>query len=126
MKAGLLYFVFVFGVGFVVGIIRTLWIVPRVGTRTAELIEIPVMLLITIFAAKWIVQQLAVPSTTSARLSMGCIALGCILIAEFTIVIRLRGLSIRDYLASRDPGAATAYYVALALFAFMPMFVARS
>jgi hypothetical protein len=126
MKAGLLYFVFVFGVGFVLGIIRTLWIVPRVGTRTAELTEIPVMLLITIFAVKWIVRHLAVPSTTSARLSMGCIALGFILIAEFTIVIRLRGLSIRDYLASRDPVAATAYYVALALFAFMPMFVARS
>ena len=37
LKAGVLYFAFVFGAGFVLGIIRTLWVVPRVGTRMAEL-----------------------------------------------------------------------------------------
>jgi hypothetical protein len=124
LKAGLLYFAFVFGVGFVLGIVRTRWLVPRVGTRMAELTELSVMLVIVILAAKWIVRDLAVPFTTSARLSMGCVALGFMLIAEFMFVVQLRGLSIHDYLASRDRLAAAAYYAALALFAFMPMFVA--
>jgi hypothetical protein len=33
LKAGVLYFVLVFGAGFVVGPIRILWVVPRFGTR---------------------------------------------------------------------------------------------
>ena len=39
-KAGVLYFAVVFGAGFALGTIRTLWIVPRVGTRLAELIGV--------------------------------------------------------------------------------------
>jgi hypothetical protein len=37
VKASVLYFTLVFGAGFVLGTIRTLWVVPRVGARTAEL-----------------------------------------------------------------------------------------
>lgn len=36
MKAGILYFALVFGAGFVLGAIRTLWVVPRIGTRMSE------------------------------------------------------------------------------------------
>jgi hypothetical protein len=34
LRAGVFYFALVFGAGFVLGTIRTLWVVPRVGTRT--------------------------------------------------------------------------------------------
>jgi hypothetical protein len=44
LKAGLIYFAIVFGAGFVLGTIRTLWVVPRLGTRMAELMETPIML----------------------------------------------------------------------------------
>jgi len=125
LKAGMLYFVFVFGAGFLLGPIRILWVVPRLGTRVAELLEAPIMFVITIVAARWIVRRLAVPSTASSRLSMGGIALGLMLIAEFTLVLWLRGLSIREYLAGRDPVAATAYYVTLGVFGVMPLLVAR-
>lgn len=121
----MLYFVFVFGAGFLLGPIRILWVVPRLGTRVAELLEAPIMFVITIVAARWIVRRLAVPSTASSRLSMGGIALGLMLIAEFTLVLWLRGLSIREYLAGRDPVAATAYYVTLGVFGVMPLLAAR-
>jgi hypothetical protein len=125
LKAGVLYFALVFGAGFVLGTIRTLWIVPRVGTRMAELMETPIMLVITIFAARWTVRRLVVPSTPPARLGMGFVALGLLLVAEFTLVLWLRGLTIREYFASRDPVAGTVYYVMLAVFAVMPLLVAR-
>jgi hypothetical protein len=125
LKAGMLYFVFVFGAGFLLGPIRILWIVPRLGTRVAELLEAPIMFVITIVAARWIVRRLAVPSTASSRLSMGSIALSLLLIAEFTLVLWLRGLSIREYLAGRDAVAVTVYYVMLGAFAIMPLLVAR-
>jgi len=126
LKAGVLYVALVFGAGFVLGTVRTLWIVPRVGTRRAELMETPIMLVVTIVAARWIVLHFAVPSTPSSRLGMGCIALVLLLLAEFGFVLWLRGLSIRDYLATRDPVSGTVYYVMLAAFAVMPFLLRQN
>jgi len=124
LKAGGLYFALVFAVGFVLGAIRTLWVVPRVGTRTAELMEMPIMLAVTIVAARWTVLRFSVPMTWSARLEMGCMALVLMLIAEFGFVLWIRGLSIKEYFATRDPVSGAAYYLLLIVFAIMP-FLAR-
>ena len=123
LKAGSLYFALVFAAGFFLGTISTLWVVPRVGTRKAELMEAPIMLVVTILVARWIVMRLAVPLTPSARLGMGCIALLLLLVAEFGFMLRLRRLTIRDYFATRDPVSGTVYYVMLAVFAVMPLLV---
>jgi len=125
MKAAVQYFILVFGAGFVLGPIRIMWIVPRFGTRIAELMETPIMFLVIIVAARWIARRLAVPYTLSIRLGMGCVALGLLLVAEFTLVLWIRGLSISEYLASRDPVSGTVYYVMLCVFAIMPLLVAR-
>ena len=124
LRAGLLYFSIVFGTGFVLGVICTLWVVPRVGTRWAELTETPIMIVVTILAARWVVLHLAIPSTASARLIMGGVGLGFLLGAELSLV-RLRGLSLRRYFATRDPVSGTVYYLALGLFAVMPVLVAK-
>jgi hypothetical protein len=125
LKAGGLYFVVVFGVGFVLGAIRTVWLVSRVGARVAELMEMPIMLAVTIAAARWTVLRLAVPMIWSARLEMGCIALVLMLIAEFGFVLWIRGLSIKEYFSSRDPVKGAAYYLLLIVFAIMPLLVHR-
>ena len=125
LKAGVLYFAVIFGAGFVLGPMRILWVVARLGTRVAELLEAPVMLVITIVAARWIVRRFAVPPTPSSRLGMGGIALSLLLIAEFALALWLRGLSIREYLAARDPVAGTVYYLMLEAFSVMPLLVAR-
>jgi hypothetical protein len=122
VEAAVLYFALMFAAGFV-GTVRTQWVAPHVGARKAELIEAPIMLVISIVIAGWIVMRLAVSPTPSARLAMGGIALVLMLVAEFGFVLRLRGLTIRDYFASRDPVAATVYYLALAIFAAIPLLV---
>jgi hypothetical protein len=76
LKVAILYFALVFGAGFVLGTIRTLLVVPRVGTRMAELMEMPIMLVVTIVASRWVVLRLLVPFVPFARLGMGGIALG--------------------------------------------------
>jgi hypothetical protein len=124
LKAGALYFALVFGAGFVIGAIRILWVVPRFGTRIAELMEAPIMFVVTILAARWIVRRLVVPPKLSNRLGMGCVGLGLMLVAEFTLVLWLRGLSINEYLATRDPMSGTVYYVMLGVFCIMPLLVA--
>jgi type IV secretory pathway TrbD component len=47
------------------------------------------------------------------------------LVAEFGFVLWIRGLSIRDYLATRDPVSGTVYYAMLVAFAIMPLLVAK-
>jgi hypothetical protein len=125
LKAGGLYFAIVFGAGFALGTIRILWVVPHFGTRIAELMETPVMFVVTIVAARCIVRRLSLLPRASIRLGMGSVALGLMLVTEFTFVLWLRGLSISEYLANRDPVSGTVYYVMLAVFAIMPLLVVR-
>jgi hypothetical protein len=56
---------------------------------------------------------------------VGVIALGFLLLAEFTVVLGLQRLTVDDYLASRDPVAGTVYVLMLVLFISLPVFVAR-
>jgi hypothetical protein len=125
VKAGTMYFALVFGAGFVLGTIRVLWLVPAVGTRTAELLEMPVMLTVIILSAQWVVRHFSVPYTASSRLGMGGIALALILVLDFTVVLWIRGLSFSQYIKSFDPVAGTAYFLMLGVFAIMPLLVAR-
>lgn len=124
LKAGTLYFALVFGAGFVLGTIRVLWIVPRLGTRVAELMEAPLMLSVTLLAAHWVFRGRRLP-TPAARLAAGFIALGLLLAAEFEVAVRLRGLTPGEYVAGRDPVSGTVYLILLLLFALMPLVVAR-
>ncbi|HVQ60492.1 MAG TPA: hypothetical protein VMS53_00265 [Burkholderiales bacterium] len=125
LGAGALYFALVFGAGFALGAARVMLVVPRLGARTSELIEAPFMLAVTFLAARWTVRRLAVPPAWNRRLGMGCVALGLLLAAEFTLVLGLRGLSLREYFSSLDPVAGTVYYVLLVVFALMPLWVAQ-
>lgn len=126
LKAGTLYFAIVFSVGLILGTIRTLWIVPRFGARTAELIEAPIMIAISFLAARAIVRRIALPFIVSQRLAMGLIALALMLSAEFSFVLWLRRLTLSQYFATRDPVSGSAYYFALLLFAIAPALVARN
>jgi hypothetical protein len=125
LKAGLLYFVLVFGAGFVLGPIRVLWLVPRVGERIAELAELPIMCVVIVAAARWVVRRFSVAAMPADRLVMGGVALAFTLAAEFGLVLQLRGLSLQEYFASRDPVSGTAYYLMLGVFALMPLLVRR-
>jgi hypothetical protein len=125
LKASALYFALVFGAGFALGTLRVLLVAPRLGARTAELIEAPLMLVVTFLAARWTVVRLAVPPAWTRRLGMGGIALGLLLAAEFGLVLGIRGLSLREYFAGLDPVSGTVYYALLGAFALMPLGVAR-
>jgi hypothetical protein len=125
LKAGLLYFAFVFATGFLLGFIRVLWAVHLFGARIAELLEAPIMLGVIIVSARWVARRLGVPSRLSSRLGMGLAGLALLLIAEFAFVLWLRGLSLTEYFEGRDPVSGTVYYVMLIVFAMMPLLVAR-
>jgi hypothetical protein len=125
LKAGAIYFALVFGAGFILGPIRILVLVPRVGERIAELIETPIMLAVIVVSAPWVTRRFVDTHTPAHLLAIGCVALGLLLACEFTVVLWLRGLTIPEYVASRDPVAGVVYAVMLVVFAVMPLILAR-
>lgn len=125
LNAALVYFVIVFGAGSLLGPIRMLFVVPRVGERVAELLEAPVMLIVIIVAANWIVGKFQLRPVLMDRLGTGAVAFLLGLLFEFGLVMKLRGLTLDEYFASRDPIAAGIYYLNLVLFALMPLLVKR-
>lgn len=122
LRAATTYFAFVFAAGFVLGPIRVLLIVPRVGERVAELMEFPLMLVVIVFAAKWVVRRFRLATN---RLAVGLLALALMIVFEFTLVLWLRGLTLPEYFHQRDPVASSIYYLMLLVFALMPSFVAH-
>ena len=123
--AGCDYFAVVFAVGFVLGMLRTVWVAGWVGETTAELFEAPLMVAASYFAARRLVTLRCVPYTPRDRIGMGLLALLLMMGAEIALSLPVRGVTYLEYFEMRDPVGAMAYYTALALFALMPCWVVR-
>lgn len=98
IKAALAYFVTVFGLGFMLGTVRVLVIIPRIGEAAAVLLELPVMLAASWVAAGWCVRRFAVPARLSTRLAMGFLAFALVMAAELALAVLLFGQSPARYL----------------------------
>lgn len=122
----MLYFAIVFAAGFVLGTIRLLFVTPLAGVRTAELIEMPVMLAVCYLTARGLIAKLRIPYTFGGRLAMGMIALVLLLAAEILLTIWLQHQSLTEYVENRDPISGTAYLISLMLFAIFPLLVRRN
>jgi len=79
------------------------------------------MIIVTWVAARWTIRRFHVPSMTAWRLAMGVLAFALILAAELSLVMPLRGLTLEQYFATRDPVSGFAYYASLVLLALMPL-----
>ncbi len=125
LKAGAAYFGLVFGAGFLLGCIRVPFLVPHLGARVAELLEMPVQFVVIVFAARFIVRRFSLPLDTAIRLGVGFVALGLAIAAEFLLALVLAERSVAEYLASRDPVSGSVYLVMLMVFALLPLILAR-
>jgi len=125
LKAGLAYFALVFGAGFLLATVRLPFVVPRLGERWAELIEMPLMLVAIVLAARHVVRRFALPATLPARLMAGGSGLALLLAAELGMARLIQDRPLAEYVASRDPVSGTAYLVMLGVFALMPALLLR-
>jgi hypothetical protein len=90
---GLIYFALVFALGFLLGIVRTLFLqaVPGAGRLTAVLMELPIMLGASWFLCRDLTRRFAVASTVVARAVMGGLAFALLLLAELLVGALLFG-----------------------------------
>lgn len=125
LQAGFAYFGIVFGTGFVLGAIRVPFLVPRLGERWAELAEMPVMALVIVVAARWVVGRFALMGAEARCGVAGGIALLLMVGAELLLAVVIADRPLGAYLAGRDPVSGGVYVAMLFVFAAMPWFVAR-
>ena len=118
--AMLFYFGLVFGVGFLLGPIRVLWLEPRFGPIIATACEAPFMLLAILVAARWVPRVLNIQRDSKALVLIGLGSLVLLQIADFTIGFWLRGISPKEQFVQLLTGQGNIYVVLLALFAIMP------
>jgi hypothetical protein len=116
VQHALRYFALVFGAGFLLAFIRIPFLVPRFGVRTAELIEMPVMLIVIALASRWIARR------TGSRnaLPTGMLALIFIVAAELAVAALTGGGSPIRYIAAKDPVSGAAYLASLIVFSLAP------
>jgi hypothetical protein len=111
LVAGAAYFGIVFAIGFVLGVLRTVAIVPWAGPVVAVAIELPVILVAAWWVCRWLTRRLAVPAAAAPRWAMGGVALALLLLAEWGLSLGLGGRSTAEHLALY---AETAHQLGLA------------
>ena len=120
IKASLAYFGIVLGTGFALGVVRVPFLVPRLGERYAELLEMPIMLLVIVLAARYVVRRFNLAPDPASRLQVGFAALALSVAAELLLATVLQSQSLIQYLSSRDPVSGSVYLLLLLVFALMP------
>ena len=124
LKAGVIYFLLMFAVGWVLGPIRELWAVLRFGRVIALLFEAVFMLIAMIVSSRWVMPRFSVPHTLGSTIPMGLVALTILMPAEIAGVLWVRGLSLQEYLASFVTAPSGISAVMFLLFTAMPSLVA--
>jgi len=125
LKAGLAYFAIVFGMGFVLGAVRVTLVVPQLGARLAELLEMPLMLAVTVLAARFIVRRFGLTPALHSAVATGAFSLALVFVAEVSVFVGLQKKSPAEFLDGRDPVSFSVFLAMLLLFAAMPWLISR-
>ena len=124
-KAASVYFFCVMGAGTLLGSVRVPFVVPRIGVRAAELLEMPLMLIVIVLSAQLVVRRFGLLAQTRTCAAVGAIALAMAVATELLLVFALQGMTPAQFFSSRDPVSGTVYLVVLALFGLMPALLSR-
>jgi hypothetical protein len=121
IRSGVVYFAIVFLVGFALGALRSLIIVPRLGETLAVLLEAPVILTVSWFVATWCVGHLKVPAAPLARLAMGGVAFALLMAAELGVSVIFFHRSVSQHLTRYQSAAGALGLGAQIAFAWVPL-----
>lgn len=123
-RAGAIYFALAFSAGAILGPIRELVLVPRLGAFGAVSVEAPLMLAVVWAAAHAVVARLG-RAALHDRLAVGAMGLALLLAAELLGSMWLRRMSPGDWLGhfARPEGALS--LALFLIFAAMPLAVRR-
>jgi hypothetical protein len=121
--AGMRLFCLVFAAGFALGMIRETGLRPLIGADAARLVELPLMVAISFFAARWILRR-GGQGDTAWLLVMGLVAFLLLMAAELTLGSILFGRGVSAFLGDIFTLTGFLAFVAQALLIVMPRLAA--
>lgn len=122
IRAGFIYFAIVLGTGFILGMFRVPFLVPRIGERWAELAEMPIMAVVIFFSAGYLLRRFPEICTPGRSLVSGFLALLLSVATELALATVLQDRTLAEFISSRDKISGSVYIALLIVFAFMPRF----
>lgn len=120
-RAGAVYFAVVFSIAFVLGVIRTLVLTPRLGAMMATAIEVPIVLIVSWFACRACLRRFPVPPAATDRAWMGLVAFALLICAELLLSILLTDRSVAEFFAAFSQPAQKLGLAGQIAFALMPV-----
>jgi len=123
LLTGTAYVAAVFAAGFVLGVLRTLVLAPRLGELAAVLTELPLILTIAWLVCTRILRHW--PLSAPAAVGMGAIAFLLLMGAEAALSMLLAGRTLAEHLALYTQWAHRAGLVGQLMFALFPAIQTR-
>lgn len=120
--AGLLYWLLIFCLGFIMGTLRVSTLEPALGRLQAVLVELPVMLLASWLAAHWLLRRHAIHRPREA-LAMGMAALLLLFVSEVILAYFLDGTSPAQWFTSMARPSGILGLTGQIAFGFMPWLI---
>jgi hypothetical protein len=121
IRVGFLYFVAVFAIGFLLGTIRILVLIPRLGELVSTFIELPILLSAAWLISDFLTTRFNVPSQWWVRLSMGIVAFGILMAAELGLAVWLFGSTVQEHFAAYQSLPKTIGLAGQVVFALIPL-----
>ncbi|MBO6768730.1 MAG: hypothetical protein JJ901_10585 [Erythrobacter sp.] len=124
LTAGVAYWALIFGLGFILGTVRVLWLAPRVGETVAGLIEMPIILGASWLVARWLVGRFEIRRRGEA-LAMGGVAFALLMVAELALGVAVFAMSPAQWLASISQPPGLYGLIGQVAFGMMPLCITR-
>jgi hypothetical protein len=120
IKAGSVYFLLLYVIGFLLGATRELLLAPRFGVAVASALEALPMFAAIFHFAPLIARRFGVAPKSGGRIVMGLFGLTLLIGAEIAMTRAMRGLSPEQWLAHFASFEGVIYAALLLAFAAMP------
>jgi hypothetical protein len=124
--AGAAYFLALFALGFALGTIRTIFLVPRIGQFAATCAEVPVILTAAFFLCHWVIRRWQVPPTADVRWAMALWFLVLLLMFEGLLGATLFARTIAEQWAALATAAGLLGLTAQIIAALLPVFIGKA
>lgn len=124
-RRGIEYGLAIYAAGFAFGVLRALVVAPKIGERSAELLEVPLMLVVGFVLAGRVRDRLHGYSR-GVLVCSGLVGVLVLLALEVATSVLLLGGSVRDGLVNPDPVAGAFYYATVLVLVALPALRGRS
>ena len=123
--AGAVYFLICFAAGAVLGPLREFVLVPYIGALGGVAAEVPLMLLVVWWAARFVTGRLAGQATAGKRAVVGGSGFVLLMLAEIAGALVIRQMSLGGWLSHFATPEGALSLALFLLFAAMPLLAGR-